>query len=76
VLADGGSIPPASTKQRFNKIQRSTKTRKLYDLAGFLLSNEMRWNIVTVDNLCSNIYSNTSFHSNQSQKLLHELLYL
>lgn len=42
-----GSNPSFSAKQASAKMQRSTKTRKLHGLAGFLLSNEVRPDTLT-----------------------------
>ena|GEM_PF-6109380 len=37
-----GSNPSFSAKQASDEMQRSTETRKLYGLAGFLLSNDVQ----------------------------------
>lgn len=47
--------------RRFRQIQRSTKTRKLSGLAGFLLSSEVQRNTVTVDYLCTKFSSNSTY---------------
>ena len=46
-----GSNPSLSAKQASNKVQRSLQTRKFYNLAGFLLSCNVQYNLLTYPTL-------------------------
>ena len=58
------------TKLGYKETQQSTKTLKLSGLAGFLLPEETQRKSVTLDNFCSNFYSNFKAAIKVTTKLL------
>ncbi len=72
MLADGGSIPPTSTKNQYQEVSESLKTRILQGIAGFLLSHEDPVNPTTAHKISSRNYSNRRKLLLLQAKLLHK----